>query len=536
VNTNEAAQILLTYFSPEERAIPDNVTYPGRNAAVRKAMNDALQDLFSKGKPWCRSEERGSLINAPVNLNVKVTQGSSVAEIPESDWRTWFRGCALAIEGVDHDNQVKSDGEIIGDFPEGSVLVEGIISPSIGVLIPAGETNGKPALSSDGEQTPSGSGWAKAVFDGLRGEGNEWTIAQWDGEHWMGWAAPGYNGYDLLDIPASAWLPFIDTDKDALVISSVQASINDTAIAGHNNVLPRRDGIHLWASNGWMAGPEDSWIQLSSEDSTLPTRWLLQSGYNFSLGEGGFRSSEATMFPDEVLQWEPFGNESAVEGTILNIGYDFGRPTGPPLVSAIHPKRQFILKLPYAGASGTHPARLFHDCITLGVDVLEVHEPVKVDGCEIRPLNNSHTQGRPRRDDYGFRESGPACCPPGRVSSAAAKPRAFHVETYLAGPSAVPTYRLRLMPAPSTASLIEYNVMLVPPKVTDLAATTILPIPFDYVESVFLPFAVKKLRSGPFWRGVVGEDQVQSDYINALGILNESEPQRRSGIKFHFPY
>lgn len=536
MNTNEAAQILFTYFSPEERSIPDNATYPGRNAAVRKAMNDALQDLLSKGKPWCRSEERGTLINAPVNLSVKVTQGSPVAEIPESEWRSWFRGCTLAIEGVSHDNQVKSDGEIVGDFPEGSVMVGGNITPAIGMLIPAGELNGKPMLSSDGEQTPSGPGWAKAVFDDIKGEGDEWAILSWSGTQWKGWVAPGHSAAaDILSIPADAWVVFTETSELGMKVIAINAVIDGLEVP--ELLIPFGDWNDLpsWTSDGLAFAPGER-IVLFGGGVEPGINWAFRKQDFGDLTPFGFQGTSSANTPDVVAGWEIFGEGSFPTGEIVSVEQNYIPATGAPTVTRLVSTRQFVLKLPYAGESGTHTARLFHDCITLGADVLEVHEPVNVGGCEIRPFNNSSPQGRPRRDDYGFRDIGPACCPPGRVSATAGTPRNFHVEAYLAGPNAVPTYRLRLMPAPSAASLIEYDAMLVPPKVSDLASTAPLPIPFDFAESVFLPIAVKKLRSSPFWRGVVGEDQVQGDYLNALGILNESQPQRRSGISFRLPY
>lgn len=528
MNTNEAAQILLTYFSPEERSIPDNATYPGRNAAVRKAMNDALQDLFSKGKPWCRSEERGTLINAPVNLSVKVTQGSPVAEIPESEWRSWFRGCTLAIEGVSHDNQVKSDGEIVDAYPDGSILINGPIDPAIGVVQPAGMVLGAPAWSTDGTTTPSGSNWSLVSLQNRRGAGNEWCISNWQNGKWRGWCALGYYvDISLLEIPAEAWVPYIDLESDSAEIEVEDGTtVNGQAIGGLVKRFFSNEPKPGWTSSGVIPFYEEGTILYGMDDGN----WSI----TVNTIPVGFRSYFPAESPELVEGWYPY-DESA-SGAIIRVLRPYQAATGLPVLAPIHAKRQFILKLPYVGASGTHTARLFHDCITLGADVLEVHEPVNVGGCEIRPLNNSSPQGRPRRDDYGFRDSGPACCPPGRVSATAGTPRNFHVETYLAGPNAVPTYRLRLMPAPSAASLIEYDAMLVPPKVSDLASTAPLSIPFDFAESVFLPIAVKKLRSSPFWRGVVGEDQVQGDYLNALGILNESQPQRRSGISFRLPY
>ncbi len=102
----EIAKRLLTNFSPEEREIPDNDNYPGRNAAVLEAINGALQELFGKGGPWVRDDDAGDSIYPPTAVTVAVTSGSKSATI--TGWQSWMAGCTIAIDGAEVDNEIKN--------------------------------------------------------------------------------------------------------------------------------------------------------------------------------------------------------------------------------------------------------------------------------------------------------------------------------------------------------------------------------------------------------------------------------------------
>lgn len=119
MNVNEIAQQLLTRFSPEERSIPDSANYPGRNAAVKLAMNGALQEVFGKGSPWLRKAERGALLRPPAtNVPITVAHGSNLATIALADWEDWYAGCATLISGSDYQNRItNADNDIILKLP-----------------------------------------------------------------------------------------------------------------------------------------------------------------------------------------------------------------------------------------------------------------------------------------------------------------------------------------------------------------------------------------------------------------------------------
>lgn len=97
---------LLTHFSPEERTVPDSVTYPGRNAAAIQAINGALQELFTNSV-WTRRDSEGFLLFAPVTVSVTVTEGSKTVAFG-AGWDTRFLGCSCRIGGATVDNRIKS--------------------------------------------------------------------------------------------------------------------------------------------------------------------------------------------------------------------------------------------------------------------------------------------------------------------------------------------------------------------------------------------------------------------------------------------
>jgi hypothetical protein len=102
----ECANNLLLHFAPEERSVPDSVTYPGRNMAVLEALNGGLQECFGNASPWVRWDERGALLKSPTAITLDVTEGSTAATI--TGWEAWMSGCTVVIEGHDLDNQIRN--------------------------------------------------------------------------------------------------------------------------------------------------------------------------------------------------------------------------------------------------------------------------------------------------------------------------------------------------------------------------------------------------------------------------------------------
>ena len=302
----ECAKMLLTYFSPEERSIPDAIDFPDRNAAVKKALNEALQQIFAKSVPWSRGDSRGEWMRAPVVVPIAVTRGSTAASIGVDDWQSWFGGCIIRITGASIDNQIRNDS------------------------------------------------------------------------------------------------------------------------------------------------------------------------------------------------------------------------------------RTVLLKFPHDGETGTVDATIYHSCVTVGTDVFRVGQPVKFRGRPLKPVTSIGGSVRfPSENDYGFHRHIGALALPSDVTTG--EPQFYESETWLPA-SGAPRLRLNIFPAPSADGFLEYEASLRAPTVDDIEATTVLPIPHDYVESLLLPLAVKKLRACPFWAGMVGDAEVQDAYETALKLLADSEPTDQSGIRIVAPY
>ena len=122
MTATDFATILLTDFSPEERAIPDAALYPGRNAWVKSAINGAIQEYWLKTGASVREEEVGDLIHAPTAVTITVTAASSESGIA-TGYAEWMAGCSIVIVGHDIDNQIRTaetDGtETILKYPYG---------------------------------------------------------------------------------------------------------------------------------------------------------------------------------------------------------------------------------------------------------------------------------------------------------------------------------------------------------------------------------------------------------------------------------
>lgn len=138
---NDLAKQLLTYFSPEERSIPDNPDYPDRNAAVMLAMNGALQEMFGKASPWVRYDETGQLLRAPTKVTLTVTNGSTSAVIT-GGWDSWMAGCSIVINGSALDNAIRNDSSNLTlkfphDGPSGSTtafVYNDCVTPAIDLM------------------------------------------------------------------------------------------------------------------------------------------------------------------------------------------------------------------------------------------------------------------------------------------------------------------------------------------------------------------------------------------------------------------
>lgn len=301
---NIIALHLLTHFSPEERDIPDNATYPGRNAAVLSAINGALQEMYGISSPWIAYDERGVILQPPTTIPIALTNGSTTGTIEEADWKAWMAGCTIQIEGEPNDNQIRNDS------------------------------------------------------------------------------------------------------------------------------------------------------------------------------------------------------------------------------------RTVRLRFPFSGTTGTKQATVYHDSITLDDDVLAVHEPLKLDGVILPPVASVDSLVMTNSDrDFGFHRRTTAALVRS-VATAADFPRAWCIESWQPTPNSIPESRIRLTPAPSHQGSLQYRCKLNPPQVTSLLSGDLLPVPHNYVDSIFLPIAEKRLSGSPFWRGILSPDSLAQNYSAAVELLRRSNPRVNRGLRF----
>ena len=123
------------------------------------------------------------------------------------------------------------------------------------------------------------------------------------------------------------------------------------------------------------------------------------------------------------------------------------------------------------------------------------------------------------------------------VAERTGRPIGWTVETWSKDAVTGAAPRLRVQPAPASAGVIEYRALLKPPVTfSDLTLTTNLPIPFEYIQSIFYPIARKRLSASQFFRSGIGLDEIDRSYRDALAILASLNPRPASGIRWKSAY
>ncbi len=225
-------------------------------------------------------------------------------------------------------------------------------------------------------------------------------------------------------------------------------------------------------------------------------------------------------------QWSPsmLGCSIALNGATVD-----NRTTGAVLADGVY---TIELTLPFDGPTGTAAAKVFGDCVCLGQDVLSVVGKVSVGRREIGPMAAA-SSGYPYRSQQDFGIHKRVMTPPifpMRVGESLGYPVGFYVDTQFAEEAAQSPIRILFVPAPAEATMAEYKVAIKPPMVTDLTSADSFPIPFEYVESVLLPVALKKLVTSPFFRSGVDAGRITEDYNMALVLLKRLNPRKRTGV------
>lgn len=197
-----------------------------------------------------------------------------------------------------------------------------------------------------------------------------------------------------------------------------------------------------------------------------------------------------------------------------------------------------VLKTPYDGTTGSKSATVYHTSINPASDVLEVLEPIKANMLPLTALASSTPVAtKPSEEDYGFHRRTTIYPPPLRVGERTGQPLGFSVETWSKNATTEPRPRILIQPAPAEAGMLEYRAMLAPPVVvSDLTSTAALPVPFQFVQSVFFPIARFHLSASPFYRAIDGQAVVNAAYQQAKDLLVSLNPAPRAGTRWTNPY
>ena len=284
-------------------------------------------------------------------------------------------------------------------------------------------------------------------------------------------------------------------------------------------IYPGRNAAILGAINGAMQEMFDSsslWIRQAKRGSILKA----PATVNIALTNG------STAGVIDLADWQDWfaGCTLIVSGS----SYD-NRITNA--------ERNVVLMLPHEGATGTVPCTIYHDSVSLATDVMGVLSPVRIDRRDIFPSETLDAfTSRSSEKDFGFSRqySGNRVAP--QASSTAGRPLTYDVVSWSPSSTTAPASRIRLYPAPDKAYSMDYEVKLLPPAVTSLTSTDTLPVPHQWIDSIFLPIAEKRLSASPFWAGVIGRDALAANYTQALELLRSASPRKQRGITLHPPY
>lgn len=186
-----------------------------------------------------------------------------------------------------------------------------------------------------------------------------------------------------------------------------------------------------------------------------------------------------------------------------------------------------ILKFP-ATVTGTQTATVYATAHSLAADVMDVRKPIRCDGMDLLDMSNEYPSRRPVVfNDYGMstlRNHAPSYAE--RVADTAGQPRFYRITTASPDTSASHIQRIEIYPAPAVQCFLECKCSLTPPVVTSMTSTSTLPIPFQFVQSVFLPLAERSLMDSSFFRGTAAAGAIAGSEQKARAILESLQPNK----------
>lgn len=196
-----------------------------------------------------------------------------------------------------------------------------------------------------------------------------------------------------------------------------------------------------------------------------------------------------------------------------------------------------VLKFPYDGPTGNQGAIVYHNSITVADSILRILDPVMFNRRKLSAMTTSGVSLYTRTDDdFGYDHRFQNLPTPDSIGETIGTPLGYSVETWSPSATAQPSARIALVPAPGEGGFLEYRAMLAPPVVTDIASTSTLPIPQQWMESIFQPIARKHLSSCPFFRAVQAMDEISRAYQQARQLLSKLDPGANQGRLFKSMY
>jgi hypothetical protein len=187
------------------------------------------------------------------------------------------------------------------------------------------------------------------------------------------------------------------------------------------------------------------------------------------------------------------------------------------------------LKFAWGGASGATSATVWQDSVTVAADVMEVVEPVRVNRCRIPPIAYGNAAMVRSDDDFGFLRT--RTMPGASVAQNAATPLTYAVETWSPSDGLAPATRIRLLPAAAATGTLDYKAKLAPPALGSITSTGLLPLPLQFVQSIFLPVARQRLTACPFFQDTGRGEEIGRAYKAALSLLTSLNPRKNAGTR-----
>lgn len=172
----------------------------------------------------------------------------------------------------------------------------------------------------------------------------------------------------------------------------------------------------------------------------------------------------------------------------------------------------------HEGTTGPLACTIYHDAVSLGGDVVKLHSEVRLDGVPLTTTGDVRTDARRfPKVDFGFGETSPAA---GKFS--VGRPVQYSVERWRTGSTSEARQVVRLAPAPDSRRVLHLRVSVVPPEVCMLSSKDDLPVPFQFVETTFLPICMFHLQTCPWFQPPTGD--LPSQYAAARASITDGNP------------